>query len=126
MLTCLLEWPPSTNELWRTFKGRSILSRRARDWTRDGIDALKLQNLTPIKGQFTVLIELAPPHNRPYDPDNRQKAVLDLLVREGYIEGDTNRFVRAIHVIPDAPGFIGVRVTITPLGEDDGRYFRSR
>ena len=94
MTTYLVSWPPSTNGLWRAFRGRNILSRRARLWAESAAKELAEQRAKPIAGKVIIDIELNSPFKRSYDPDNRVKAVMDLLVKNGIIEDDSNQFVK--------------------------------
>lgn len=109
-----LSWPPSTNQLWRSFNGRNILSKEARQWFVKAGNELLEQGVKPVFGPVEVSIELCSPFNRPFDLDNRTKAVLDILVKSGVIEGDGNKIVRKIAVsIGETKG---ATVTIRSLG----------
>lgn len=83
-----LPWPISVNSLWRAYKGRNILSRRARLWAEIAEKQLALQEPQPIKGSVQLTIQLSPPTKRAYDLDNRCKSLIDLLVACGVIEAD--------------------------------------
>lgn len=122
-VTYLLSWPPSTNDLWRAVNGRNILSRRARAWAETAGKEVLAQGLTTFPGPVTVDIDLQSPFRRPYDPDNRVKAVMDLLVKCAIIEGDSDRQVHRITVSTQESGFVGARVTITLVEGEDGDYF---
>jgi crossover junction endodeoxyribonuclease RusA len=111
--TYLLSWPPSTNDLWRAYKGRNILSRRARSWAEEAGKELLAQGIRSFKGPVHVGIELRSPYKRPFDPDNRVKALLDLLVKCAILEGDGNSNIHELHVYTQRDGFEGARVTIT-------------
>lgn len=108
----LLSWPPSVNDLYRAFRGRNILSAKARKWYEDGKAELLLQRATPVIGTVEIAVELASPTKRRYDPDNRIKAIFDLLVRCGIIEDDDNATIKRYSVDVDGEGFLGARVTI--------------
>lgn len=109
----ILSWPPSTNSLWRAFKGRNILSRRARLWSESASIELLAQGAKPIKGQVQVEIEFSSPTKHLYDLDNRIKAVLDLLVHNSIIEADDCSVVKRI-VARVGSGFTGAKVVIVP------------
>jgi Holliday junction resolvase RusA-like endonuclease len=58
-------------------------------------------------GYIGVNIALHPPTKRSYDLDNRIKAILDLLVSNKVIEGDSEKYVRLLivhHVDDMEPG----------------------
>ena len=107
-----LSWPPSTNDLWRAYKGRNILSRRARLWAEEASKELLAQNAKPVKGPVYIEIALQSPFKRPYDPDNRIKALLDLLVKNAILEQDSNSIIHRLTVHTQITGFEGVMVTI--------------
>jgi len=111
----VIPWPPSTNTLYRAFRGRNILSAKARKWAIDAGAALLEQKARPIKGPVEVEIELACPTKRKFDPDNRVKAVLDLLVKCYIIEDDDHSILRRFSVSL-GEGFVGARVTVKPTG----------
>lgn len=113
-LSILLPWPPSTNELWRAVKGRNIMSARYRDWVKSADVALAVQPHRSIKGQVKIELQLCPPTNRVYDPDNFQKAPLDFLVSREVIDGDSNRVIRQLIATP-CEGFNGVWAHIDPI-----------
>lgn len=112
--TILLSWPPSTNDLWRAVRGRNILSRKARLWLELAGKELLEQKIKPILGEIEMEIELCSPFNRPFDLDNRVKAVLDLLVKSGIIEDDSNRFLKRL-VVSVGSGFKGATVVIRQI-----------
>ena len=83
-----LPWPISVNSLWRAYKGRNILSRRARLWAEVAEKRLALQHPEAVQGPVQLTIQLSPPTRRAYDLDNRCKTIIDLLVSCGVIDGD--------------------------------------
>ena len=110
--TLILSWPPSTNDLWRAYRGRNILSRRARLWADAAGKELLSQNIKPVKGPVWVDIALQSPYKRSFDPDNRVKALLDLLVKHTILEQDNNHIIHRLTVYTQIVGFEGARVTI--------------
>jgi Holliday junction resolvase RusA-like endonuclease len=71
------------------------------------------QQAKPILGQVIIDIELNSPYKRPYDPDNRVKAVMDLLVKNDIIQDDSNKIIKRFTVTTDVDGFEGARITIS-------------
>jgi Holliday junction resolvase RusA-like endonuclease len=114
-LSILLPWPPSTNDLWRAVKLRgNIMSARYRDWVREAELALAVQPHHAVEGPVAIRLQLCPPTNRAYDPDNFIKAVIDFLHGRDLIDGDSNKTVRRIIVECDE-GFNGVWAHIDPV-----------
>ena len=107
--------PPSTNNLFFNIgsgarRGR-VKTVEYQDWIIEAGWLLKQQRPAPVLGKVVLLIEVAEPDTkRRQDVANREKAVTDLLVTHGVIEGDDQRFVREI-TMRWAP-IKGVRVTV--------------
>jgi Holliday junction resolvase RusA-like endonuclease len=76
---------------------------------------LLAQKPVPVPGKVHVHIELASPHRRRFDPDNKAKALLDLLVKNKIIEADDDSIMKRLTVEPDGEGFLGARITITAM-----------
>ena len=71
-----LGWPPSVNLMYRSIRGRNILSKKARDYkAKWGTYVIGSPEMGPVK--LTVLLH--PPKNFKYDVDNYFKMPLDLL-----------------------------------------------
>ena len=67
------------------------------DWILQAGYRLNAQRHAPVPGKVSLLIEVAEPATKVrQDIANREKAVTDLLVTHGIIEGDDQRFVREI------------------------------
>jgi len=64
-------------------------------------------------GPVEVSIELGAPNRRPFDPDNKVKGILDLLVAMRVVESDDREIVRKVSVC-EGSGFTGAKVTIAP------------
>lgn len=114
-----LPYPPSTNRLWRSVRGRNILSEEGRQYRSEGLWVLQgIQATTrpawPHTGRLSVTMTAYPPDNRRRDLDNLLKAVLDLLTHGG-VYGDDSQIDRlTIQRGPVTPGGF-VRVEITPF-----------
>jgi Holliday junction resolvase RusA-like endonuclease len=85
------------NRLYRAVAGRSILSREYRAWKDEAGLLLASQRPQKHTGHVSILVDLKPPDKRHRDIDNVGfKAIVDLLVTHGVIEGDDSRYVRKI------------------------------
>lgn len=86
-MTFTLPWCPSVNGYWRSFRGRQILSKRARVYRAE------VQLLTNpdwlLKPLFEAAVRLQveflvhPPTRRQVDLDNLPKGILDALTHAG-------------------------------------------
>lgn len=76
-----LPFPPSVNGYWRSFRGRQILSKRAREYREEAVKAADFYGCTiaPLPLQLRVWLLLSPPDRRVRDIDNYSKGVLDAL-----------------------------------------------
>src|ERR1700719_229155 len=86
-----LPFPPSTNRLWRSVRGRVILSRHYKDWKKSASDAIiVLQNLgkSPVLGTHELSLKLKSNRIKIGDADNRIKAVLDIAAECHLIVND--------------------------------------
>lgn len=93
----VLPFPPSVNNLFvNAGKRGRIKSSRYEIWLNEAGWELKRQRPVKHAGPVSVTIALCPSDKRRRDADNGCKAVLDLLVKHQVIEGDDNRFVKAV------------------------------
>jgi Holliday junction resolvase RusA-like endonuclease len=111
MQSFIVSWPPSTNAIWRSVRGRNILSEAYRSWRNTAGKQLLAQCARPIEGPVAIKLELCSP-TRPFDLDNRCKACLDLLTSHGVIASDDARTVKHLSVC-EGSGFTGARLTVT-------------
>jgi Holliday junction resolvase RusA-like endonuclease len=109
----IVDWPPGKNQLWRSFRGRNILSARARVWREVAGTQLMAQRVRPVTGAVKLTVELNSPTKRKYDLDGRLPALLDLIVQHGIIRDDNVDVVKAISVT-EGQGFTGAKITIEP------------
>jgi crossover junction endodeoxyribonuclease RusA len=113
MTVICLPMPPSTNHLFAG-RGRRYRSPEYKAWTIEAGLQLNRQHPASVLGLVSLLIEVAEPKTkRAQDITNRIKAVEDLLVSHGVIQGDDQRYVR--RVTAEWADIEGARVTVTPL-----------
>lgn len=94
-----LPFPPSVNNLFvNAGKRGRVKSSRYIMWLNDAGWELKSQRPAKMRGRVSVTICLCPIDKRLRDADNGAKALLDLLVKHGVIEGDDSRFVRKVSI----------------------------
>lgn len=114
-----LPWPPSVNHIWRHVNGRTILSKKAREYFDAGKQDVWIQSgmmsIIPFTGPVKVELRLFPPDRRRRDIDNLTKLCLDLLVKSSIIKDDSQ--VSALHVLRECRHKNGsVFVTIEEVG----------
>jgi crossover junction endodeoxyribonuclease RusA len=90
LATLQLPLPPSTNTYWRNFRGRTILSKAARDYKQTVKDYVLL-NKIPYFGdaRLQAIITIFPRDRRRSDLDNRIKAGFDALQDAGVFDDDS-------------------------------------
>jgi Holliday junction resolvase RusA-like endonuclease len=85
--------------LYQNVRGKGRVSTREYEaWKREAGWTLQAQRPTKFRGPVTVAVELCPPHNRRFDLDNKNKCLLDLLVRHNVIPDDHSDIVREVNV----------------------------
>lgn len=84
--TLTLAWPPSVNSIWRSYRGRNILSKKGREYKNTALDTF-----FPYSSEDRLFVELDlyPPSRRRLDIDNHSKVAIDLLVHRGVIPDDS-------------------------------------
>lgn len=94
-MTITLPYPPTVNTHWRNVKGRTLLSKRGREY-RKAVHQAALDDLPDgewfhdetMTGRLHVLIDLYPPDHRKRDIDNVIKPLVDALMHAGVFEDD--------------------------------------
>jgi len=105
--------PPTSNNLFATVGKKRIRTVEYVQWAREAGYVLNRQRPPLVAGKVSLLIEVENPKTaHRQDVANREKAVVDLLVSRGVIQGDDQRFVREITL--KWADVAGVRVTIRP------------
>lgn len=107
-----LPMPPTTNNLFANRGRGRVQSEQYRMWVKEAGWTLLGQRPPKVFGKVALTIEVEEPKTkRPTDLANREKAVTDLLVTHGIIEGDDQRYVRELHMRWRAD-ISGVRVLV--------------
>jgi crossover junction endodeoxyribonuclease RusA len=86
-----LPFPPSTNRLWRSVRGRVILGAKYKDWRKRAIESVQvLQNIRngPVLGFHHLELKLSDSIGMRGDADNRLKPVLDIAKKLRMIVDD--------------------------------------
>lgn len=92
-----LSWPPSANALFRNVPGKGrVRTKEYARWAGVAGWELKAQRPRKFTGPVEVVVELNPPTRHALDLDNRNKALLDLLVTHQVIPDDSTKFVRSV------------------------------
>jgi crossover junction endodeoxyribonuclease RusA len=85
-MRCLtLPWPPSVNHYWRTWKGRTLLSKEGRAYKTAAALVAKSSGLKPSEKLVAVWLTFYRPR-RIGDLDNRLKPVLDSLNGTAWVD----------------------------------------
>ena len=73
-----LPFPPSTNRLWRSVRGRVVIDVKYKKWKADAATSICLNNRHfPVFGAYELHVKLSVKFNRG-DADNRLKAIHDI------------------------------------------------
>ena len=86
--TLVLDFPPSANTYYRTWRGRVLISKPGRDYRQHVVNAVACQDLVTLTGRLRVSIRLQAPTRRKYDIDNRIKCLLDAIEHAGVYAND--------------------------------------
>jgi crossover junction endodeoxyribonuclease RusA len=87
-LELVLPWPLSVNSLYRSVRGRNILSKAGRQYHIDALASILTQGKKKFSGRVSVEIKLYPPDSRRRDLDNHTKITLDTLTHAGIWDDD--------------------------------------
>lgn len=116
-----LPFPPSVNHYYRTFRGRTLISRQGREYRRAICGLLAPGNGNGIRkppsgGRIALAMDAFPPDRRRRDLDNTLKAVGDSLQHAGVFEDDSQidlLAVRRCEVVRG--GAVVIRIDEFPL-----------
>jgi Holliday junction resolvase RusA-like endonuclease len=114
MITLRLSFPPSVNNLFKTAGNRRVVSQQYSSWRIANGWEIQAQKPGSLKGPVRIDIKLE--DGRRQDASNSVKAIEDLLVQNGVIEGDGPKHVRDVRVRFD-PRVSGAVVEIFPIPE---------
>jgi len=87
-----LPFPPSTNRLWRSVRGRVILDKKYKNWKHLAAKAIVTQDFRnyPVFGPHQIEVKLSTTVRHRGDADNRLKAILDLAKELRFIMDDND------------------------------------
>lgn len=95
-----LPYPVSVNSLWRPYRGRFVLSERARAYKAKAVALVRAQARSRGVRMFTrpvrLTLQIFPPDNRKRDIDNLVKIVQDTLTTAKLWQDDS--LVSELHV----------------------------
>jgi Holliday junction resolvase RusA-like endonuclease len=116
--TVELPRPPSVNSAFVTdFKTRRrFASKEYTAWKKEASQMLLAQRPRCSVGQVEITITVQEITRYPSDIDNRVKPILDCLVENGIIDGDTAKTVRSITARWDSE-IVGAIVEVKPAPE---------
>ena len=92
MISLRVPFPPTTNSIWRSVKGRNILSARYRAWRELAAVQIdnQMRNQTALTGPYHAVFQYDRPDKRGRDVSNYAKAVEDSLVLCRVIRDDSD------------------------------------
>lgn len=103
MISLTLPYPPSTNAIWRQVDGRTLVSKKYRQWMATALSLVALAHAGQVSGGFKVTITAHRPDRRRRDLDNLLKPILDCLVKAQVVEDDSKAKAIAIEWADDEP-----------------------
>ena len=120
----VLPFPPSMNTYWRSWRGRTVLSKNGRKFKTDVQDYIIEQNIPKFgTRKLKITMILRPRDKRKIDIDNRIKAVLDSLQDAGVFDDDFQvDHIEMIRGEQIKGGLIRVLIEELPENHQDPRY----
>ena len=111
MIEITLPWPPSINNYWRNWKGRTVLSVEGRKYREAVIQQIWMQGFVKrMDCNLKVTIEAHRPDNRKRDLDNLLKAVLDALQHAEAFNDDSQIHDLRIYWAPEVGGMLKIKI----------------
>jgi crossover junction endodeoxyribonuclease RusA len=112
----VLPWPPSVNGYWRSFRGRQILSARARQYRVSACAAmLPHLRVQMIEGPVRVTERFYPPDKRVRDMSNYRKGYEDAITHFGLWKDDSQVVECHGYMMPPDKARPRVEITIERL-----------
>ena len=105
-----MKWPVTVNSMYRSIKGRNILSKKAREyysWYLKIHPPLDSPTSLPVK----MLLLFHPPKNFRYDVDNYFKMLLDCMTKGKIFTDDSQVYdLRGVKRLkdPDGNGYVNI------------------
>ena len=105
-----MKWPVTVNSMYRSIKGRNILSKKAREyysWYLKTHPPLDSPSSLPVK----MLLLFHPPKNFRYDVDNYFKNILDCMTKGKILLDDSQVYdLRGVkrRKDPEGNGYVNV------------------
>lgn len=121
LIRIVLPWPPTVNTYWRSVSGRTIISRKGRQY-REAVKALVADQCggATFDGPVSVDLHAHMPDRRRRDVDNLPKALLDALTHAGVLADDSQVDDLRVRRARDERGELVIRgyvvATIRPAG----------
>lgn len=109
--TLVIPWPPTLNHAYaNVVDGGRVKTANTKRWQKLAAQALQPQRWHPMKtsDRVKVTINLHPPNSRPFDIDNRCKALLDALQRARVVDNDNQVDVLVVNRLGVKPGGMAV------------------
>lgn len=69
---------------------------RYKAWQKEALQMIQAQRPEKFRGEVSVYVRLVAPDKRERDAGNCDKAVMDIIVKAGVIQNDSNRYVRRL------------------------------
>lgn len=84
-----LPFPPSTNTYYRNLEGRTVISKKGRQYRADVYAVPDVHRARLGAARLSVVVDLYPPDKRRRDVDNYNKGLLDALTAAGVWDDDS-------------------------------------
>ena len=97
----IIPYPPSVNRMWRTYRGRILLSKEGRAYYDECTLGVASQRGGTMRGPVKVRLWVSPPDRRRRDLDNVLKPIMDLGTK-AKIWDDDSQLVE-IHATKEDP-----------------------